>query len=223
MPLYDKRYFGETEMKKEYCAIIGDMNKSRLLPQRSKAQKKFIKAIETINQEFRQHIAWKFVITLGDEFQGLLASSAESYRFVRRFQELVEPLSFSFGIGVGGLSTLLPKQSLATLDGECFHRARASLSEAKSYPRGIFYSTGKSSDLILNELVGVLVRHRQRLTDRQRQIVALMEQFDNQQTVAKKLKISQQAVSKASHAPFVEDLLSGDRRIQEFLYKTIQP
>ena len=70
-------------MKKEYCAIIGDMNKSRLLPQRANAQKKFIKAVAAINNEFQQHIAWKFVLISGDEFQGLLKSPAESYRFIR--------------------------------------------------------------------------------------------------------------------------------------------
>jgi predicted transcriptional regulator len=50
-----------------------------------------------------------------------------------------------------------------------------------------------------------------------------MEQFDNQPMVAKKLKISQQAVSKASRSPIVEDLLKGDRSIQDFLNKSIQP
>jgi hypothetical protein len=79
-------------LKQQYCAIIGDINKSRTLERRARAQEKFKEAVAAINKEFKNDIASKFLITLGDEFQGLLKTPARSYHIVRRFQELTEPI-----------------------------------------------------------------------------------------------------------------------------------
>ena len=104
----------------KYCAIIGDIRRSRQLPRRGAVQKRFAGAIASLNREFRKEIASSFLITLGDEFQGLLLSPAASFRLIRRFQELMDPVPFSFGVGVGTLSTPLEKQAVG-MDGEAFH------------------------------------------------------------------------------------------------------
>jgi len=48
----------------------------------------------------------------------------------------MDPVLFSFGLGVGRLSTPLKKTALG-MDGEAFHRARAVLSQAKKARRQI--------------------------------------------------------------------------------------
>ena len=55
-------------------AIIGDMVHSRALSARARsaAQTDFAKLVVLLNRRFRRTIASRFVITLGDEFQGLL-------------------------------------------------------------------------------------------------------------------------------------------------------
>lgn len=59
-------------MKHHYCVIIGDIDKSRTLQRRARIQEKFKEAVAAINKEFKNDIASKFLITLGDEFQGVL-------------------------------------------------------------------------------------------------------------------------------------------------------
>ena len=49
-----------------YCALIGDINRSRELPQRARVQRAFQLAIGKVNQEFRDEIASNFVLTIGD-------------------------------------------------------------------------------------------------------------------------------------------------------------
>jgi hypothetical protein len=146
-------------------------------------QARFASAVEKMNREFKKEIASKFLITLGDEFQGLLLSPAESYRLVRRFQDLMEPVSFSFGIGVGTLSTPLKNDALG-MDGEAFHRARMALADAKKRRRRVLYRFDSPA----------LVR----LTPRQKQILELMNALGSQVAVAKRLRISQPAVFKVA-------------------------
>lgn len=55
-----------------YIAIIGDIRNSRLLADRKEIQIKLGNVLDRINREHAPSISAKFMITLGDEFQGLL-------------------------------------------------------------------------------------------------------------------------------------------------------
>lgn len=199
---------------KRYCAIIGDIKRSRSLSRRGRVQLRFSNAIETINREFKKEIASRFLLTLGDEFQGLLVSPAESYRLVRRFQDLMDPVPFSFGIGVGTLSTPLKRDALG-MDGEAFHRARASLANAKKSKREMLYSFDSPALNLVNALLGLLEREWHRLTSRQKEIVQLIKEFEGQGAVAKRLRISQPAVSKVVSS--LRHMTEAERVLHEFL------
>ena len=61
-----------------YIAVIADMVRSRELPRsrRRDLQKHFSGLIATLNRDYRKAIAARFIITLGDEFQGILCLPA---------------------------------------------------------------------------------------------------------------------------------------------------
>ncbi len=197
-----------------YCAIIGDIRRSRQLHRRGAVQKRFAGSIEKINREFRKEIASSFLITLGDEFQGLLISPAESYRLVRRFQELMGPVPFSFGVGVGTLSTPLEKQALG-MDGEVFHRARAALEKAKKAKRELLCNFDSPTLDLVNALIGLLEDRWQRITPRQKEIRRLLLELNRQEAVARRLRISQPAVSRVASS--LRPLSEGERVLHDFL------
>ncbi len=203
----------------QYCAIIGDIRHSRQLPRRGAVQKRFAGSIEKINREFRKDIASSFLITLGDEFQGLLVSPAESYRLVRRFQELMDPVAFSFGVGVGTLSTPLEKQAVG-MDGEAFHRARAALEKAKKSRRQLLCSFDSPTLDLVNALIGLLDDRWHRLTDRQKQIRRLLGELPGQKEVGRRLRISQPAVSRVASS--LRTMSEAERVLNEFL-RALQP
>ena len=204
-------------MKKEqYCTIIGDINKSRSLAGRARVQEKFQHAIETLNKEFKKEIASKFILTLGDEFQGLLYSPSESYRLVRRFQDLMGKTSFSFGIGVGTLSTELTATAIG-MDGECFHRARNALGRAKSNKRDVVYDYDHPTVSLVNALIGLMETQWSRLTPRQKKISQLMKELRNQEAVAKKLRITQPAVSKVYSTGAIKQLQEAEKALHDAL------
>lgn len=206
-------------MKRQlYCAIIGDINKSRDLPDRAKVQRKFHKAIETINSEYKRDIASKFVLTLGDEFQGLLISATDSYRLVRRFQDIMGEVPFAFGIGIGGLSTPLNRKAAVGMDGECFHRARAAINRAKKSKREVVFDFESPALSPINALVGLMEKQWSLLTPRQKEITQLMKSHDNnQRAVAKELKVSPQAVWKAYSSTTINQMNEAEHALRGFL------
>jgi hypothetical protein len=202
---------------KTYCAFIGDMNKSRTLPNRGRVQQKFKKTIETLNKEFKSAIASKFVLTLGDEFQGLLKSPEESYRFGRRCQELMGAVAFSFGVGIGTLSTPLNARTALGMDGEAFHRARAALQYSKKHKHHIWFDFDNPAVGLVNALVGSLEKGWTLLNPKQQMIAELMRKDQRQVVVARKLKVTQQYISKALRTTTMNEMIDAETALQKFL------
>ncbi len=207
---------------KTYCAIIGDMNKSRSLPHRGTVQRKFAGSVSKINAEFSSAIASQFLITLGDEFQGLLTTPAESYQLVRRFRDLMQPVPFAFGVGIGTLSTPLRKDAAIGMDGEAFYHARRALDEAKHQKTPLRYSYDLESVRLVNALVALMDRQWLRLTPRQKQIAQLLKDHTAKE-VARRLHISPQAVSKAGLSAAAKELDEAAGSLREFLAQLTQP
>lgn len=207
-------------MKPQYCAIIGDINKSRQLERRGAVQKKFEKAVALLNKEFKKEIASKFLITIGDEFQGLLHSAAKSYEIVRHFQDVMEPVAFSFGIGIGTLATPLAPKAALGMDGECFHRARAALQRAKKEKKKLCYEFDDPAVVLVNALVSSLDKQWEILNDTQRSILRLREKNLSQFAIAKKLGITKQAVSKAIASAALKEMEQANAALNVFLQQS---
>lgn len=207
---------------KTYCAIIGDMNRSRSLPRRGAVQQRFGHAVAKINDEFADVVASQFLITLGDEFQGLLTTPAVSYQLIRRFQDLMHPVPFAFGVGVGTLSTPLKKEAALGMDGEVFYHARQALGNAKHAKRPVVYSFDAEGMRLVNALAALMERQWLRLTPRQKQIVQLLHGHPAKD-VARKLHISPQAVSKAGASAAAKELAEAAGALREFLERLNKP
>jgi hypothetical protein len=201
--------------QRSYCAVIGHINRSRSLAGRARVQRNFAAAVETINHEFRAAIASKFLVTLGDKFQGLLAAPEQSYDLVRRFQDLMGPIPFAFGVGIGTLSTPLKKVALG-MDGDGFKRAREALSVAKRKRRTVCYFFKSESEVLVNALLGLMDKQWLRLTTRQRRIAQLLNE-QSPKEVARRLRISTQAISKTGKSAGMVELREAADALRQFL------
>ncbi|MFA6540793.1 MAG: SatD family protein [Bacteroidota bacterium] len=204
-------------MKPQYCAVIGDINKSRSLQRRNKVQEKFKDAVVIINKEFNDDIASKFLVTLGDEFQGLLTGPSKSFQLVQRFRDLMDPVPFSFGIGIGALSTPLNIKEAIGMDGECFHRARLALVRAKKAKQEIFFDFEDDALTMVNALAAMLYRQKQLLSPSQKKILRLRNEGLNQLLIARRLRITKQAVSKTLKKVPIAEIEEMDRALNVYL------
>ena len=116
----------------QYLAVIADMVKSRALPagQRALVQKHFQELVANLNKEYRNSLASKFAITLGDEFQGLLTTSTVLPDLIWQIEEKFPDRQLRVGIGMGTLDTPLQAYAI-NIDGPALHAGRDAIEAAK--------------------------------------------------------------------------------------------
>jgi len=163
--------------------------------QRATAQREFAKLVSLLNRRFRASIASRFVITLGDEFQGLLNDAIVIPDIIWTIETEYHQRDVRLGFGRGQLHT--PMQAVAlNIDGPVLHNARAAITLARSRRLlgGVFDGFGPY-DPVLTGFAQILRYTRQQMTARQRSVIALLRQDQTQMSVAHTLDISKQAVS----------------------------
>ena len=107
-----------------YYAIIGDIKNSKEIDNRYEVQNKLKKILDDINLKYKADIKANFLITLGDEFQGLLNSPAFAIEIVKYIQRELYPVKLRFGIGMGEISTVINEKAAIGADGPAFYAAR---------------------------------------------------------------------------------------------------
>ncbi len=190
-----------------YIAIIGDLIDSRKILDRKQVQINLKEALEKINTKYDAHIASKFTITLGDEFQGLLTRGSPILSIVSQIEQALFPQKVRFGVGIGGMTTDINKEQALGSDGPAYYHAREAVNYLKegekkkeSPAADIRLIMGRKNSPIvelLNTLLFLMTAVKDSWTDRQRETIwAMMDDNDTQTQVAEKLGITQPSVQK---------------------------
>lgn len=180
---------------KRYVAIIGDIIGSRQLPDRGQIQLRLEKFLNHINVRFSKFVVAKFVITIGDEFQGLVTRKFPLQEFLWLLkQEFGEELKIRFGIGLGALSTALREEAIG-MDGACFHHARSALNQAKEMGKFVFFA-GFEMNYALMVLFDFVHEIEVNWTSRQWDVIKFYYRDRDQLAVAEKMDVSKQAINK---------------------------
>jgi DNA-binding NarL/FixJ family response regulator len=174
-----------------YLALIGDVVGSRLVDDRPHLQSALTSAMESINPRYAKAIAAGFTLTVGDEFQGLLAEPAPLVELLAQLRADVHPVELRFGLGVGPLSTPLQPVALG-MDGPCFHRARQAVERAEANGTPVEVEPASAASTIYSLLSAAL---RRRWTVRQRQVHDLAASGLAGKQIAAQLGITASAVS----------------------------
>ncbi len=181
-----------------YLAIIGDVVASRAAADRAQLQARLGAGLEAANTIFAAQLAAAFVLTVGDEFQGLLLSGREVSALLANLRAAVHPQEVRFGLGIGPLDTPLRPQALG-MDGPCFHRARAAVERAER--RGTALEVEAPVDQPALDIYSLLYSQLRRgWTAKQRQVVDLAMAGLNGRAMAARLGVSPSAVSQRLHA-----------------------
>lgn len=108
----------------QYYAIIGDIKRSKKIENRCEIQEKLKKILDNVNSIYNNDISAKFLITLGDEFQGVLEITAPILEIIKHIQREIYPIKLRFGVGIGNVSTLINHEAAIGADGPAFYAAR---------------------------------------------------------------------------------------------------
>ena len=179
-----------------YIAVIGDLVGSRELSERGAIQERLNETIVELNHSFSQRIASDLLITLGDEIQGLLETSASVsdiwWSYQRHMHSLAET-RFSFGVGT--LSTALRKEALG-MDGPCFYAAREALTFGHKEHLNIAFGLHGRANLTksLNRLGKLADKIIKQWSPAQWKTVLEFRKYGSQTEAAKALGVTKQTV-----------------------------
>ncbi len=117
----------------EYLTMVCDIKKSRDIKDREELQHRIIEMLKEANNEYNKLIVSSFLITLGDEWQGLLRYPSSYETIIDFFNNRLKEIEFYCGMGIGDITIHDFELTVNQLDGPSFHKARKALSLAKQF------------------------------------------------------------------------------------------
>lgn len=114
-----------------YCAIIGDIVGSKKIKDRGAVQSLLNDILNEINVTYKKDIQANFLVTLGDEFQGLLSHPRHLLAIVETIRLRFYPYTLRIGIGFGDLATKIIRDHAIGADGPAYYAARACIKAIK--------------------------------------------------------------------------------------------
>ena len=191
-----------------FVAVIGDIKDSRLLENRKEVQTHMQTILEQVNEKYEEYIASRFLITLGDEFQGLLYTGENVLHIISEIRMQLYPVHLRFGIGFGQITTDIRAEMALGADGPGYYRAREAIERLKErekknrpVPAELCFKMGEQNrrtEIMLNTIFNLIYVIEKNWTKRQREIIWDMLLYeDGQQNTARRLNISQPTVQKA--------------------------
>lgn len=182
-----------------YIALIGDIVASKQLPdsQRAEIQAALAQSLKALNRSRKRlGIASNFTITLGDEFQALFATADSLWHCLFRIERDLFPTNLRFALGYGDIVTPINQKTALGMDGPAFHRARDGIDalRARDDRYGVFGLEPEPA--YLNDALTLISRQRQ--TWKRARIETFVDTLAGEKpaTIAKRLKLSPQAVYK---------------------------
>lgn len=194
--------------EKKLVAIIGDIKKSRSLEKRKEVQEHLKKTLYEINKKYENDITAKFLVTLGDEFQGLLSNGKNVLKIIEEIRIQLHPVKLRFGIGIGQITTDINTEMALGADGPGYYHARAAITllkdkenKKKTVPADICVKMDNGNEervMLINTIFELMNAVERTWTDRQREIIwDMLRHQDGQWNTADRLSIAQSTVQKA--------------------------
>ena len=194
-------------------AVIGDVLGSRdyALDARVAIQRELETVLEDVAYAYSDVVVSQPVITIGDEFQMLLANADILPDLVWGFATWCPHFSVRFGVGCGELYTPVAKSAIG-MDGPVFHNARQAIEIAKQrqWLGGVFVGFGSEWDPVLDGFARLLEHRSGAMTRKQREVVNLLRDGMSQTAIAEQLGISKQSVNDHVNAVDWESLRTGE-------------
>lgn len=213
-------------MKKEsriFTIIVGDLVGSRRNSDRQELARKIPLLIYDISKEYGKEFYVPLIQTRGiDEISGVLKQSSMSYRICRLINEGLYPNVFRFAVVRGTLDIAVSFKDIRRMDGPAFHTAADTIKRAKKEKLYYCFNLGPrfaELNLLINELTNLLHILRSDWSNHQRRVVQFYEKFGSQKAVAKKLGITQQAISHALRQARWKKLKRAENMIDRILEK----
>jgi hypothetical protein len=195
-------------MRKQFCIILGDVISSRRIKDKEAFQNKLQETFNKINTVYADYIYSEFKILKGiDEIEGVLFDLSKSYDIISMILEKLYPDLMRFVLVFDYIDTAIESRDVAKMDGPAFHKASDIMGELKKSKLifGISIEDKTIENLISGE-INLILLFKKNWSAKQHQIIKEYKETGSQHEVAKRLGITQQAISKALNRSLWEEI-----------------
>lgn len=190
-----------------FIAIIGDIKDSKELENRREVQQKLNDALKTVNEVYCKDISANFIITLGDEFQGLLRDCGHILDIIKYIQRELYPVKLRFGVGFGKINTAIFREAALGADGPAYYAARKMIEELREQEKKLkkqaadiqisIYDTEKFEITEINAILVLMKIMEDGWSEKQRYTIWDMEQNGgSQEECANRMGTTQSTVAR---------------------------
>jgi len=206
-----------------YLALLGDIRRSRILGNRELAQSAFLDIIEDVNEQFQSKLAVPFVVSRGDEFQGLLSTPESALEIVDAFDARSDLFSFRYGLGWGKVGTAFRPRT-TEMDGTCFLNAYSALERSKREDRWVtFEGAPVEQEHVINANFRSIQVIRDRWTTKQKTAVNMRRGRVTLSVTAEAMGIDKSTLSKMLKAAHYEQLLEMEEALTILMQNYLDP
>lgn len=203
----------------EFAVIIADIKGSKKMEDRERYEwQLFLKsAIVQINEKYADTIEAPFMITKGDEFQGVLKSLTVVNHIMSSFERLLFPLILRYGVGFGTIQKMGSNIPIE-MDGPAFHRANAALSLAKKKKHVVHFNSGNNHfDLNINTIFSLLYAIKNRWSEINYKRYWKYKDLGTYDRVAEQEGVSPQAVWDSLRNANAIDVINAEQALNDIL------
>lgn len=190
-----------------FIAIIGDIKDSKELENRREVQQKLNCVLKNVNEIFAEDISANFIITLGDEFQGLLSGCGHILDIIKYIQRELYPVRLRFGVGFGKIHTAIFRDAAIGADGPAYYAARKMIEELREQEKRLkkqaadiqisIYGTEKFEVTEINTMLVLMKLMEDGWSEKQRYTIWDMEQNGgSQEECANRMGTTQSTVAR---------------------------
>lgn len=198
--------------------VIADIVASRKIADRAAVQRDLKAALDRLNRQ-TDGLLSPYTITLGDEFQAVLSTAGRVFTDMLAIRAAVYPVRLRFAVSVGTLATPINPDQAIGMDGPAFYAARESIEQLKQGDHQLALAgdlPGQPLDL-MHSTLNLLDRHWQSWQANRLVILHRLLQGDTVATLAKSLKISEQAVYKNIRQGGLDDVTQSIQTLTRYL------
>ncbi len=200
-----------------FVAVIGDVCGSRQTADRQGTQVRLEEAMARVNEVFANDLTAGFLVTLGDEFQGLLPEPDRVMDIVTELESALTGIRVRYGIGMGTLATPI-KRTAVGMDGPCFHQARDAVERGKRESRWMTVAGfGEVRDELMNGVLNLMGAVRGQWTEIQAETFYAAHAADEQKQVAAARNVSEATISKSLKAAHHDAMIEAEAVVVRLL------
>jgi len=210
-------------------AVIGDIVDSRRLQNREETQNRLMMVLKKVNNTYSSNLVSAFIVTLGDEFQGVVNSDA--LHILDEISMSMHPTKLRFGLGIGTILTQIDRGASIGADGPAYWSAREAIKFAhKDNDYGysnihLLISENESSEHVqlINEILKLTAIMANNWNPTQIEVMkALLDEgiwsqdFD-QKSIAKKIGRSDSSLTRRLATSGIKRYLQSRGKVQEVI------